>query len=107
MSPSPLRAIRDLLYQGFCQGCCARNADGNAVLSNDPTAISWCILGACVKAGVYYPEVVCPRFYKTGHTMATYNDSHTKEEVLAFLDLLIAEDKQVSDEPFPWIQDKP
>jgi hypothetical protein len=39
--------------------------------------------------------------------MATYNDSHTKEEVLAFLDLLIAEDEQVSDEPFPWIQDKP
>lgn len=39
-----------LLESGFCQGNNAENSHGSSVFAGDPTAMSWCLYGATVKA---------------------------------------------------------
>lgn len=36
----------ELVRKGWCQGVFAMDADNNKVLSTDPFAVKWCILGA-------------------------------------------------------------
>lgn len=78
----------------------ARTASGLGTSALDPKAISWCMLGAMTRqladlcgGDVTYEwqtlsQVVRQTLYDTmdsDQTLATYNDSHTHEEVLALI----------------------
>ena len=47
-----LRAARELVAQGWCQGTMARNAEGERVGTADDTACQWCLVGALRHAAV-------------------------------------------------------
>lgn len=105
-----LTRIRNRLDQGFCQKYMAVNANGLEVDSLDSTAERWCMLGAIEKeiySDLYlseYPDTNKVNYNTVRSYIAnqidysvgihTWNDSHTKEEVLALLDKVIAEAPQ-------------
>lgn len=51
-----LTEVAQLLKMGWCQGVSAKNSQGFAVIPSDPTARSWCLLGALERAVVAYGQ---------------------------------------------------
>ena len=90
MRTEPVAAI---LERGWCQGVYARDSRGHEVAPSDPSATSWCLRGAIVKAygettdaSVNYRMMLldlCDDFKRCSIT--TWNDtpSRTKAEVVA------------------------
>ena len=82
--------------ENWTQGVCARDIDGNEIGIDSPRAVCWCSLGALEKVG---EDVAGVEWYVLLHFLekeigfghvATFNDSHTHEEVLAMFDKAIA-----------------
>lgn len=106
-----LIAGRALLVQGFTWGTHARNADAERVHFNSEDAVCWCSSGALLRVtkssptGVYWacrselniavsevePEHQKDPIYQS--PFVSYNDTHSKEEVLALWDHAIANAK--------------
>ncbi len=103
-----------LLESGFCQHNHAVNTQGNSVFPGDPSAIGWCLYGANIKAHLPPGKNIISycglsnfleaseeadknlapvrEYLRTHRTrpdddsgIAHYNDTHTKEEVIAML----------------------
>jgi hypothetical protein len=82
--------------ENWTQGVCARDIDGNEIGIDSPKAVCWCSLGALNEV---YSDVTYDGWWALinflnqevgfGH-VATFNDSHTHEEVLAMFDKAIA-----------------
>lgn len=99
--------VKQLIQKGWTKGCWAKDKDGNATSSEDPTACSWCLLGAihraetelCIEhplAGILTNELRILTVKKTGFLdLAYFNDriETTQADVLRMLDLAIAEVK--------------
>lgn len=87
-----LEAARKLITprKSWTRGELARNAKGKKVRPNDPTAIRWCMEGACRRVS---PEI---GFHRIAHfdIDCVFNDSHTHAEVLAAFDAAIAKEAQ-------------
>lgn len=87
-----LKATKALIERGWITGAYARDRAGNVVPSRAPDACCWCLIGACnAAAGDYVREVIAhiSRVAGIHGSLAAWNDTHTKEEVLALLDKAI------------------
>lgn len=80
----------------WTQGWFAKDAAGNDTFSLRSEAVCWCSMGALNKAGFGpWGECFAPVFevalMEAGHTqgMASYNDTHTHEEVMKVWDRAI------------------
>lgn len=88
-----LHELRDRIESGWTQGAMARRGDTPCGAA-DPRATSWCLLGAMSVSpgfpdksiGVALRKEIDGQFMSLG----SFNDSHTKEEVLALIDRAIA-----------------
>lgn len=94
-----LKQARVLLERGWTTGKTARNNRGESVSVYDPTACSFCVLGAVWRVGGYVAplggrmedlvrRVVRARVPLGSHAPGTYNDAEgrTKEEILSVID---------------------
>lgn len=75
-------------------GCYARNKDGKKVDPVDPTAVTFCVLGACRHVGKvdsdrYFTNDLLNAIPDCG-TIYVFNDTHTHREVLNLLDKAIS-----------------
>jgi len=99
-----VRAMRTLLTPkaAWTKGAYARNGDGLACAAgNSRAAACWCLLGAVHRVCVWeetlhrHPRgVELTSFLEMrvpGGSLNEFNDTHTHEEVLTFLDSVIAE----------------
>lgn len=93
-----LKAMRVKLANGWTQGVAARNANGVEVLSVDPKACSYCLMGALWslgkvrrKSAVEIELIQTLRDAGIKAMLPTYNDApgRTKEEILALVDKTI------------------
>ena len=122
MTSCNLRAVRALIESGWHAGSLARDKDGLMVRPEDPTAVSWCLVGAIGKAGgiAYDPEYagylsspefkvlerVAGRmpFEPASHEFpisVQYNDEQTESgPVLALIDEAIADAEAIEQEHF-------
>ncbi len=93
---------RERIEKGWCQGACAKNADGDDVDATDPDATSFCIRGAilavgplgyAVRSSAYgLLENVIDRVSKSPcDSLAGYNDAYgrTHAEILSVFDAAI------------------
>lgn len=96
-----LQRIHDRISQGFCQNTLARNKAGKPVSPKNDDACMWCLTGAVlreIKTGdekdisvyQYLSERVWELTDGRDYLLSDFNDSHPKEEVLAFLDGVIS-----------------
>lgn len=85
-----LKEAKKKIEQGFCQQTWARDELGNAVRPLDPEACKWCIGGALSTTDHYQSCMDFLQLRLPG-SVASFNDSRTKEEVLKFLDESIEE----------------
>lgn len=94
-----LKSARVLLENGWTTRQTARNSRGEGVSVYDPTACSFCVLGAVWRVGGYVSplggdmeelvrRVIRARVPLGNHAPGTYNDAEgrTKEEVLSVID---------------------
>lgn len=81
-----LNKVIDLIKQGWTQHAIARDKDEKPVSWNDPMAVSYCIEGACHKAGVALYRLSEAIYRIHGTTTTRFNDRSTKEQVLATLE---------------------
>ncbi len=91
-----LKAGRAKLEQGFTQGTLGRDATGSPCLPSSCEAVSWCSLGALICVSPYD----LPAEFAAAEQLLTeaiddrqlilWNDTHTKDEVLAGWDKAIA-----------------
>ncbi len=94
-----LKQARVLLENGWTTGKTARNSAGEEVSFRDPSACSFCVLGAVWRVGGYVAplggdmEELVRRVIRTrvplgSHAPGTYNDAEgrTKEEILSVID---------------------
>jgi len=91
-----LKEARALIANGWTQGCPARDANGTDVNSLDPSAVSFCIYGACYRASQSRSDDV---YRLTGSVLqklctgapSVWNDApeRTQSEVLALFDRAI------------------
>jgi hypothetical protein len=88
-----LRELRALLDTGWTQNAMARDATGKEVDREDPSAVSFCLLGGLRMVGgestagirECLSKVLPPTF-----GLVSFNDNSTKNEVLALIDKAIA-----------------
>jgi hypothetical protein len=89
-----LKAAKAKLEQGFTQGEYARDALGCGTTAASSEAVCWCSLGAIdAVADMLSPEgdrAVDALSGRMDGWIPSFNDTHTKEEVLAKFDEAIA-----------------
>lgn len=75
-----------IFAKGWTQGAFARDKFGNSVNSDDPEAISWCIVGACSIAKAQDGWIKLG--FNLGKPPMKFNDTpgRTQEEVIAALE---------------------
>lgn len=94
-----LKKARTLLENGWTTGKTARNSRGESVGVYDPTACSFCVLGAVWRVGCFVDPLggemeelvrraIRVRVPLGSHAPGTYNDAEgrTKEEILSVID---------------------
>jgi hypothetical protein len=83
-----LKAMRELLSDKnrWTQVFTARDAKGEQVPSDSPSAVCWCLLGAANKITQYKHQYSLIRKALNVNDVAHFNDTHTHAEVLAKLD---------------------
>ena len=92
-----LTQARVLVKQSWTQGAYARNSDGESVAAKDPTACSWCAVGAIKAANPDgYPRL-CELWDLFDNLVGrpltiSFNDASdtTQEDVLSLYDRVIA-----------------
>lgn len=95
-----LEKVRELFEEPsrWTQGALARDARGEVVLPDAPTACSWCLIGACFKIGGLWflaSDTIRAWLVSQGEgsgNIATWNDRETTSvvEVRRMLDTLLA-----------------
>jgi len=92
-----LIAGRERIAAGWSQCAMAEDKDGIAVDVTDPTAVSFCTLGALVASGLAELDAelvlhsALPIAYRRDFLVSEYNDSteRTKDDILALYDRAI------------------
>lgn len=95
-----LTSMRELLVQGWHQGSTGQDVSGRSISAMDGDAVSWCMIGAYLRADVDLDNKGLDRvFFLIVRKIGTDNVAHwndepgrTKEEVLAALDSIIADE---------------
>ena len=90
--------------ESWCQGVSARDAEGRAMLSSNPKATRFCLIGAICKAGegseprIKAIGVIAKIFGIPFEEVVCFNDTHTHAEVLNLLQRAIkfAEEETLS-----------
>ncbi len=97
-----LTQARAVIERGWCQGCFARDAQGQPIESTDPLAETFCIRGATrviapndddvrARAHRHLEDVIIALTDGDCDSIASYNDdtSRTQAEILAVFDAAI------------------
>ncbi len=90
-----LRAARDLVQKGWCQGALARNQLGEAVQEFSDEAIEVCTMGAILRAGRGNPHAIAAGWNVVGRVvgpkMGEWNDREhrTQAQVIGLFDRAI------------------
>ena len=82
--------VKDFLTEDkWIQKFGAINSEGVWVSANDESAVKWCLIGAIYKCYELFPLKVANKVYDHLRatvgcsSIATFNDTHTYEEVIA------------------------
>lgn len=96
-----LTQARAVIERGWCQGCFARDAEGQPVAATDPLAETFCIRGATrvvspnddarERAHWHLENAIIDVTQRSYTSLASYNDDpgRTQAEVLAVFDAAI------------------
>ena len=110
-APTRLEILEEVRWildkpENWIKGSMAHDAQGERVYPTSPTAVSFCIYGACLKAGmndstnnIYGAINRVEKDYN--FLLSAFNDSSTHPQVLAFLDRLI-EFETMDSTDLPW-----
>lgn len=92
-----LRQMRVLLSNGWIQGRYAQDKEGQPCAFDSPTATAFCLAGAFhrVSKGQFddvYHRLICAMTMPENHEgLVSYNDTHTKAQVLALIEKAITQ----------------
>jgi hypothetical protein len=89
-----LRAARDRVAQGWCQRAYAMDPAGHNCGERDPSAVSWCLVGALWASHADGDVLDALNFLRgaCGLALSAWNDvpGRTQADVLAAIDLALA-----------------
>ena len=92
-----LQDARARIARGWCQNALALDAAGQGVSPNDGTAVRWCMVGT-LHVGTHWDSAWAKAFRAIQNEIAgdmldrisTFNNTHSREEVLEIFDRAIA-----------------
>jgi hypothetical protein len=89
-----LQRVRSRLVTGYTDGASARDIHGKSVLSKDPSAVCWCLLGAIEaesSGDVEFDNLIryALRTQLQEEFLAVYSDTAGQAQLLASLDRIL------------------